>query len=248
VIYRKLGHTGYTISQLGFGAMRLPMNGDGTDALVNRDLAIPMIHRAFELGITYIDTARGYCNEDSQRAVGEALESWGDRKNIVVSTKNPYFGPDEKIWWTNLENSLRRLRVDSIDIYNYHGINWKIFTEDIEPRVSTWMRKAYDQGLVKHICASFHDSNEALYALLLAHKLTGGAIYEEWYDRVHEYSFARHPDPDYGEWFGYLHRDGTVSHTFKGSSWKGCFHLPRQLLYSWLLLKEMEGRGYEKIN
>ena len=82
--------------------------------------------------------------------------------------------------------------------------------------------------------------NEALFALLLAHKLTGDALYEQWYDRVHEYSFTHHPDPEYGEWFGYLHRDGSVSHTFKGSSWKGCFHLPRQLLYSWLLLKEME--------
>lgn len=166
MIYRTLGCTGYTISQLGFGAMRFPMTGEGKDALVNRDLAIPMIHRAFELGINYIDTARGYCNEDSQRTVGEALESWHDRKNIVVSTKNPYFGPDEKTWWTNLENSLKRLRAESINIYNYHGINWKIFTGDIEPRVSMWMRKAYDQGLIKHICASFHDSNDALMKLI----------------------------------------------------------------------------------
>ena len=166
MIYRKLGNTGYTISQLGFGAMRLPMGGNGPDARVNRDLAIPMIHRAFELGINYIDTARGYCNEDSQRAVGEALESWSGRENIIVSTKNPYFGNDEKEWWTNLENSLRRLRVESVDIFHYHGITWKMFSEDIEPRVGAWMQKAYDQGLVKHIFASFHDTNESLVKLI----------------------------------------------------------------------------------
>lgn len=82
--------------------------------------------------------------------------------------------------------------------------------------------------------------NEALYATLLAHWLTGEDVFEEWYDKVHEYSFTHHPDPVYGEWFGYLHRDGSVSHTFKGSAWKGCFHLPRQLLYTWQLLTKME--------
>ncbi|MFC1509004.1 AGE family epimerase/isomerase [Candidatus Omnitrophota bacterium] len=85
--------------------------------------------------------------------------------------------------------------------------------------------------------------NEALYALLLAHKMKGDSIYEDWYDSVHEYSFTHHPDPEYGEWYGYLHRDGTVSHRFKANSWKCCFHLPRQLLYGWQLLKEMEN-GY----
>ena len=73
---------------------------------------------------------------------------------------------DESIWWTNLENSLKRLRVDALDIYHYHGITWKIFADDIEPRVSRWMRSAYDQGLVKHICFSFHDTCDALIRLI----------------------------------------------------------------------------------
>ena len=64
--------------------------------LVNRDLAIPMLHKAFESGVNYIDTAVGYCNQDSQRVVGEALKGWRDR--IVVSTKNHYYGDDESAW------------------------------------------------------------------------------------------------------------------------------------------------------
>lgn len=160
MIYRTLGRTGLKVSPLGFGAMRLPMVGAGDAARVNRDLAIPMIHRAFAAGVNYIDTAVGYCNSDSQCVVGEALVGWRDK--VVVSTKNPDYGADEKKWWTNLENSLDRLRVDAIDIYNHHGLNWTGYLNNVAPRVSRWMQEAKDRGLIKHICASFHDDNAAL--------------------------------------------------------------------------------------
>jgi predicted aldo/keto reductase-like oxidoreductase len=160
MIFKTLGNTGITLSRLGFGAMRLPMVDDGYGRIVDRDLAIPMIHRAFEGGVNYIDTAVGYCEQDSQRVVGEALAGWRDR--VVVSTKNPYFGEDETTWRTNLENSLERLRVEKIDLYLFHGITWRIFTEHIEPRVWKWMEKAKNEGLVGHICCSFHDTNDAL--------------------------------------------------------------------------------------
>jgi len=164
MIYHQLGRTGLKVSQLGFGAMRLPMIGVGAQRKVNRDLSTPMIHRAFEAGVNYIDTAVDYCNSDSQRAVGDALKGW--REKIIVSTKNPYYGEDEKQWWQNLQDSLERLGVDCIDIYNHHGINWKTYAESLEPRVSKWMIKARDQGLVKHICCSFHDDNEALMKIV----------------------------------------------------------------------------------
>ena len=160
MLYRQLGRTGYRVSQLGFGAMRLPMTGQGDEAKVNRELAIPMFHRAFEVGVNYVDTAVGYGNQDSQRAVGEAIKGWRDK--LVVSTKNPYYDENEKEWWLNLTNSLQRLGVDYIDIYNHHGLRWKKYIEAVQPRVSKWMQKAKDQGLIRHICCSFHDDNEAL--------------------------------------------------------------------------------------
>jgi N-acylglucosamine 2-epimerase len=80
---------------------------------------------------------------------------------------------------------------------------------------------------------------EALYALLLAHHITGDSFYEEWYEKVHAWAFGHFPDPQHGEWFGYLHRDGSVSSELKGSMWKGPFHLPRALLYGWKVLDEM---------
>lgn len=163
MIYRDLGRTGYRVSQLGFGAMRLPMVGEGQDARVDRELAIPMLHRAFAAGLNYVDTAVNYCKRDSQRVVGEALQGW--RERIVLSTKNPEY-KDEKAWWQNLEDSLERLQVEFIDIYNHHGINWERYLEHVEPNVSKWMTRAKDQGLVRHICTSFHDSNENLIKLI----------------------------------------------------------------------------------
>lgn len=164
MLHRPLGKTGYQISQLGFGAMRLPMTGDGDDRRIDDERAIPMIHRAFEGGVNYIDTAVMYCNHDSQRVVGKALKGWRDK--VVLSTKNHYFGESEVEWRQNLEDSLRLLDVDSVDIYNNHGVSWEKYTEAIEPRIGKWMEKARDEGLIKHICFSFHDNNEALMKLV----------------------------------------------------------------------------------
>jgi len=82
---------------------------------------------------------------------------------------------------------------------------------------------------------------EALYALLLAHHLSGEAKYLDWYEKVYQWSFSHFPDPEHGEWFGYLHRDGSVSLSLKGSMWKGPFHLPRTLLQGLKLLERMGG-------
>ncbi|MBI3880282.1 MAG: AGE family epimerase/isomerase [Verrucomicrobia bacterium] len=80
-----------------------------------------------------------------------------------------------------------------------------------------------------------HD--EALIATLLAWKLTGEARYAEWHEQVRAWSFKHFADPQHGEWFGYLHRDGSVSNTLKGGLWKSFFHHPRALWYCGRLLE-----------
>lgn len=77
---------------------------------------------------------------------------------------------------------------------------------------------------------------EAIIATLLAWKLTGDEKYARWHGQVHDWSFRYFPDPEFGEWFGYLHRDGRVSVQLKGNMWKGPYHLPRMLWYCWQLL------------
>lgn len=78
---------------------------------------------------------------------------------------------------------------------------------------------------------------EAIIATLLAWRLTGAAKYVEWHRLVHDWSFAHFPDPEHGEWYGYLHRDGRLSVPLKGNMWKGPFHLPRMHWYCWRLLE-----------
>lgn len=82
--------------------------------------------------------------------------------------------------------------------------------------------------------------NETLIAALTALLLTGDEKYEKIYDKVHEYVFSHFPDKECGEWYGYLHRDGTVSHTQKGSMWKGPYHLFRCLMNCESILAAME--------
>ncbi len=72
--------------------------------------------------------------------------------------------------------------------------------------------------------------NEAMIATLMAYGVTKDEKYMDWFKKVFDYSFSHFTDKVHGEWYGYLHRDGTVSHTQKGSMWKGPFHLPRCLM------------------
>lgn len=82
--------------------------------------------------------------------------------------------------------------------------------------------------------------NECLIAVLMALHLTGDSYYEQWYEKLHDYIFSHFPDKEFGEWYGYLHRDGTVSHTQKGSLWKGPYHLIRCMILCEKLLEAME--------
>ena len=81
--------------------------------------------------------------------------------------------------------------------------------------------------------------NEAIIANLLAWELTGDAKYERRHAQVHDWAYAHFPDPLYGDWFGYLHRDGSVANRLKGNMWKGPFHLPRMQWYCWKLLERI---------
>ena len=78
--------------------------------------------------------------------------------------------------------------------------------------------------------------NEAIIATLLAHVLTGDDRHAERHALVHEWAHEHFADPTHGEWFGYLHRDGSLSVDLKGGHWKGPFHLPRMQWYCWQLL------------
>lgn len=81
--------------------------------------------------------------------------------------------------------------------------------------------------------------NEMLIAFLMAYKLTGEQKYLDKYQLVHDYAFSHFKDNECGEWYGYLHRDGTVATDLKGNIFKGPFHIPRCEITNIIQIKEI---------
>jgi N-acylglucosamine 2-epimerase len=80
---------------------------------------------------------------------------------------------------------------------------------------------------------------ETLITLLKGYQMTGNQKCLEWFKTVHDYTWENFPDPEFGEWFGYLNRRGEVLLPLKGGKWKGCFHLPRGMFQCWKTLEKL---------
>ncbi len=186
--YRKFGNTGVTVSALGFGAMRLPMTPDGQH--VDEEQAIPVIQRAYELGVNYFDTAPYYCQKESEIVLGKAIKGWRDK--IHLSTKNPIEDASGEHWRERLETSLRKLDVDAIDFYHLWGISWQTYVERINvpngPLAEAW--RAREEGLIRHLSFSFHDTPEALFKLIDTGHFESMTVQYNLLDRANEAGIA----------------------------------------------------------
>jgi aryl-alcohol dehydrogenase-like predicted oxidoreductase len=129
--YRTLGATGVRVSPLVLGAMNFGAIGN-----TDHDESIAIIHAALDAGINLIDTADSYSLGESETIVGEALA--GRRDDVVVATKatNPMGdGPNQRgssrRWLTtSVDNSLRRLGTDRIDLFQVHRPDWDTSDEE----------------------------------------------------------------------------------------------------------------------
>ncbi len=164
--YRKFGNTGFDISALGFGAMRLPEITINGKKVLDEDEGIRMIRRAIDLGVNYIDTAPYYCNGESEIVVGKAIK--GLRDKVKISTKNPVEDDSGDHWRERLEKSLKKMDVDSIDFYHMWGISLKAYNETINVPNGPLEAaiRAKEEGLIKHISFSFHDDAKNLIPLI----------------------------------------------------------------------------------
>lgn len=81
---------------------------------------------------------------------------------------------------------------------------------------------------------------ETLISLAKGYRLTGDQRCLEWFEKVDAYTWSHFPDPEYGEWYGYLNRSGEVLLPLKGGKWKGCYHVPRGLMEVWKTLSDRE--------
>ena len=80
---------------------------------------------------------------------------------------------------------------------------------------------------------------ETIIASLYAYLGTGDEMYLYRHERISEWTYAHFPDAEYGEWYGYLHRDGTVAQPAKGNLYKGPFHIPRMMIKGYMLCQEI---------
>ena len=141
------------VVRLGFGAMRLTGKGIwGPPA--DRNEAIRVLRRAVELGINFIDTADSYGPGVSEELIAEALHPYP--ADLVIATKGGFDRPGPDRWVENgrpehlisaCEGSLRRLRLERIDLYQLHRIDPKVPAED---QLGT-LKQLQNQGKIRHI-------------------------------------------------------------------------------------------------
>jgi hypothetical protein len=184
--YRSFGKSGFDISRLGFGCMRLPMVEIDGKRVVDEDATIPMLRRAFELGVNYFDTAWMYCDEQSEAALGKAVKGWRDK--VKISDKYPV--GNELGYRQCLETQLRRLDMDYVDFYHFHGIGEWFLTHERRDEFLKEARQAKDEGLIKHISFSFHDKPEVMAKIIDIGIFTSVLAQYNLLDRANEEAFA----------------------------------------------------------
>ena len=148
---RRLGKTDLMVSIIGFGAIKLP--------LIDKDTSSAILNRALDLGINFVDTARGY--GDSEEKIGLAIS---DRRNeFYISTKSTARTYEEMK--RDIEISLKNLKTDYIDLYLCHNLRYpedydRVMGPDGALRA---LKEAKEEGVIGHIgfsCHRFHETME----------------------------------------------------------------------------------------
>jgi pyridoxine 4-dehydrogenase len=141
------------VRRLGFGAMRLTGDGIWGEPRDHAE-AIRLLRRVIELGVNFIDTADSYGPEVSERLIAEALHPYPP--GLVIATKGGFDRPGPNQWTENgrpehlraaCEGSLRRLRVDQLDLYQLHRIDPKVPADD---QLAT-LEALRTEGKIRHV-------------------------------------------------------------------------------------------------
>lgn len=149
---RLLGSTGARVSALAFGC------GSRWLAYKTPDQAIPALHKALDLGVTYVDTAQGYGNGQSESWVGEALV--GRRDKVFLVTKVGARDADGAA--RMIEGSLKRLKADYVDLLHIHSLTSEQDLIAAEAGVLKVLYKLRDQKVARNIGITCHTNPEVL--------------------------------------------------------------------------------------
>jgi aryl-alcohol dehydrogenase-like predicted oxidoreductase len=165
---RELGRTGVKVSPLCLGAMMFGAWGE-----TDHDKSIAIIHRALDAGINFIDTADVYSRGESEEIVGKALAG-GRRDNVILATKvhgtmgdDPNeFGNSRRWIVREVENSLRRLGTDWIDLYQIHRPEQDTDIDETLGALTDLVR----QGKVRYIGSSTFPASQIVEAQWVAER------------------------------------------------------------------------------
>ncbi|MEM7535609.1 MAG: aldo/keto reductase [Chloroflexota bacterium] len=166
--YRRMGRTGLKVSEVCLGTMTFGhgAGSEGTDEAT----AIEMVSKAIDMGVNFFDTANAYAGGNSETILGKALK--GRRRDAIVGTKffNPVGpGPNDsgmsRVYIMNaIEDSLRRLQMDYIDLYYIHHV-------DVQTPLEEMLRALDDlvhQGKVRYIACSNYEAWRLMESLWIS--------------------------------------------------------------------------------
>ncbi len=166
--YRRFGSCDFNVSTLGFGLMRLPLEGDAP-ADIDEAESTRMVHRAIEGGVNYLDTAYGYHGGNSERFAAKALRG-GLRDRITLATKMPtWLIETQEDFDRYLNEQLEKLGTDRIDVYLLHGLNSRRWNDLTELDVTGFLDRALRDGRIRHAGFSFHDDLEVFKKIVDAY-------------------------------------------------------------------------------
>jgi predicted aldo/keto reductase-like oxidoreductase len=172
--YRDFGRTGWKVSALGFGAMRLPVLGnEPMTKRIDEAEAIRMIRYAVDGGVNYIDTAYAYHEQKGEGLLAKALKD-GYKDRVRIATKCPVWLVKKKTDFDRyLGQQLKRLRTDHIDFYLFHALSKKSWENTVlKYGLLKRAEKAIKDGRIGGIGFSFHDDYEAFKQIVDG--------YDEW--------------------------------------------------------------------
>lgn len=164
-----MGYTlGKELKKLGFGFMRIPMNGE----LADYEQVNQMVDNFIEKGFTYFDTAYVYLGGESENALKKCLIERYPRDKFQIADKLPMNGDKVETWEDMIRvfnESLERTNAKFFDFYLLHALNKNNFVKSENIKAWDFITQMKTQGKIKHIGFSFHDSADVLDDILTKH-------------------------------------------------------------------------------
>lgn len=156
--------------KLGFGLMRLPLHSaEATD--IDQEQLCRMVDMFLEAGFTYFDTSWAYHNGSSESAIRECLVKRHPRDSFLLASKLPTFAISKESEVEEIfQQQLDRCGVEYFDYYLLHNVNSMRYRQIIrKTHMFDYMKKWKENGRIKHIAFSFHDTADVLDQILTEH-------------------------------------------------------------------------------